>query len=243
MITITKDTTDDQFHEFIKQAVDIREKGGQLLAGGMLTEVVSITYDNCRDLICAIALGERIVCSKHLYQKTDLQIYLSQMHSDALLGQRLNLGPEDRAVFYLRLADVYSLSNQHQLAEETYQIAHQMVRKGGGEEAEYLGHYADALVKNSEPGDSKPELAIDLIHKAFGLVHALSDEELEIKHRLIIESGLHGKLAKSAIKAKKRRMAFKSLLICHRMCKDLADKYSYPMRLEQFWLTLKGRNV
>ncbi len=233
----------DDLEDRITSAVDIREKGNPLLAGGLLTEIINFCYDNCLDVICASALGERIVCSKHLFQKEDLQIYLNQMMADIKKGKTLNIPESDHAVFYLRHGDVCSSLGEHAEAECLYYQAHCLVNKGGREEAEYLGHYAEALATNPNVTEEKLEQAMDLLRKAFLILDDVPEEQLDIKHRLIILSGLHGRLAKVAVKSRCYILAFRALTECWRMSRELAHKHNYPMRLEQFWLRARGRGV
>lgn len=239
---ISKKAEDDLMAQ-ITSAVDIRERGNPLLAGGLLTEVINLCYDNCLDLICARALGERIVCSKHLFQKEGLQIYLNQMMDDIKKGKTLCVPESDHAVFYLRHGDVCASLGGHANAETLYYQAHCLVNKGGREEAEYLGHYAEALATNPNVTEEKLEQAMDLLRKAFLILDDVPDEQLDIKHRLIILSGLHGRLAKVAVKSRCYILAFKALTECWRMSRELAHKHNYPMRLEQFWLRARGRGV
>lgn len=240
---MTSTKVEDDLIAKITKAVDIREKGNPLLAGGLLTEVVNFCYDNCLDLICARALGERIVCSKHLYQKEALQIYLSQMMDDIKKGKTLCVSESDHAVFYLRHGDVCASLGEHAKAEDLYYQAHSLVRKGGAEEVEYLGHFAEALANNSASTDWNLERAMSLFRKAFLILDGIPEEHLDIKHRLIILSGLHGRLATVAFKSRRFVLGVRSLHACWRMSRDLAHKHNYPMRLEQFWLRVRGRGV
>lgn len=229
--------------KLIDIAVDIRERGNALKAGGILTEVIRDSYDNCFDITCARALGERIVCSKHLYQNEGLEIYLNQMEVDIQKGWQLNVGPEDKAVFFLRFGDVHASRGQHDEAEKQYWLAYDHVRKGGKEEAEYSGHIAEALVNDQNADDQKKDQAKGLIDRAFKIIDRVPQAEIDIKHRLIILSGLHGRMAKVALSSKNYLLAFGSLWRCWEMSRELAHKYNYPQRLKQFWLRARGKGV
>ncbi|QQS23167.1 hypothetical protein IPM19_01200 [bacterium] len=115
-------------------------------------------------------------------------------------------------------------------------MAHNCVTKGGREEAEYLGHYGEALANNGKAvqGLFQVQRALDLMR---------CDLTGTVEERLIVTSGLYGRLAKCAFKSFRLILAVRSYRTGRKQAEELAYRYGMPQRLNQYRLRLRERSV
>lgn len=222
--------------EMLEHAELIRENGDSEQAISILTEAIRLAQRMDDRVLTARALGHRIVCYKHLWQNLGLQKYLRLMQEDIDRGLALDVESKHRAAFYLRKADIHASCGESVEAEENYRQAYQLVGKGNYTEGEYLGHWAESLV---DVGRARE--AVYLLLKAILIV--TSDRKIPAWHRLIVHSGLYGRLSKAAWKARKPVTAIIALGKCWTMSRRLARDYNMPQRLKQFHLRLCGKGV
>lgn len=221
----------------IREAERICEQGHPHEAMEILNRVIENTRKNGDPEMESSALGHKIVCLKHIYQNTRDEKTLEKIHGHIKLGMMLPISEQHKAVFHLRLGDVYTARQDYQNAERSYRKAARLVRRDKIVHPEYLGHYAESKAVNG-----KPLLAIVLILIALRKVDEAKDI-LRPFHRLILVSGLYARLAKSAIKARKFPLALSALFKGYALAWWLAIKHKMPQRRKQYHLALMGKHV
>lgn len=223
-----------ELQDKIQRAETSREKGNTFNAIDLLTEVIQESKITGDSLILASALGHRIVCYKHLYQNTKDEQYLVLMEKDIRLGFKLDVPLEESAVFCLRDGDLYKLRGCHTWAIDCYELAFGLVKKGGVEECEYAGHYAEALV---DAGHWKQ--AIEIITDSLEVLANLND--VRPFHRAILVSGLYARKIKALMAGKRYFSAVSTFFHGYALAWKLKLRYKMPQRLNQYHQALFGR--
>jgi tetratricopeptide (TPR) repeat protein len=218
----------------INLAENLRERGRTVESISLLTEVIKEAETTGDNLILASALGHRIVCYKHLYQNTGDEIYLELMEEDIGTGVDLDISENGKAVFYLRYGDVNKLRGYKLLALDCYEMAFDEVKKGGVEECEFAGHYAEALV---DAGQWKH--ANELITEYMELLDSLKD--IREFHRCILISGLCARKVKALLAGKRYFSAVWAFFRGYILAWKLKLSYKMPQRLNQYHQQLFGR--
>lgn len=210
------------------------ESGNRVEALVELDEIVNTVSFEDKPQAVAAALGARIVLNKHLWQNTSETKYLSEMQKDVYQGVRLNIPDHVRAQFFLRDADVSASIGDRRAAEIKYEMAYQCVTKGGREEAEYLGHYGEALASNG-----KATQGLIQVQRALRIME--DDNTGTPEERLILSSGLYGRLAKCAFKSLRFILAIQSYRKGKKQAEALAYQYGMPQRLNQYRFRWRGK--
>lgn len=225
----------------IKQAELLREHGDTWGSIDQLMEARELIRDSGEGplslgalMVLAEALGHEIVCFKHLYQNTGKLEYLDYMAESVSEGLDLEIPDEQKAVFYLRRGDILTSLNEYEDAERSFQKALDLVELlENHTTAEYMGHLGESMTKNG-----KAEKGVEIILKA---LHLMNRQKVEEWHRLIIVSGLYGRLSKAALKSGKYQLAFSSLWATYKMARKLKKEHGMPQRLNHFYQRLLGR--
>ena len=221
----------------IREAERICEEGHPRDAMEILDRVIEFTRKNGDPETESSALGYKIVCLKHIYQNTRDEKVLQQMHGYIKLGMILPISAQSKAVFHLRLGDVYTAKQDYKSAERSYRKAAWLVRRDKVMYPEYLGHYAESKAMNG-----KSQRAIIMILIALQKVEEAKNNFRPF-HYLILVSGLYARLAKASIKARKFGLAVNALFQGYTRAWWLAIRYKMPQRRKQYHLALIGRHV
>jgi tetratricopeptide (TPR) repeat protein len=177
------------------------------------------------------ALGHKLIIYKHLFQKTRERPFLELMLKDAEaylnIANKKKLPSEIKKIPLLRIADYDFLTGAYTKAVTVYQsaLAHIPKRKVN-EIAEYQSHYALALIKAN-----RPELGLDLLRDSLSKIEKAKG--MRPSHRLVVKSGIFGRIALASIWMKDgitARQAFEKAMIDALI---LEKKYKRPMRLRQ----------
>lgn len=227
----------------IKQAELIRERGNNWAAIDLLLEAEVLIFEPVNSgsglssgasLVLAEVFGQEIVCFKHLYQNTRREEYLESMEEKIQQGLNLNIPDENKAVFHLRRGDTLTTKGDYEGAERSYQKALDLVELlENHATAEYMGHLGESMSNNG-----KANYAVELISRALNL---MTRQKIVEWHKLIIVSGLYGRLAKAAFKNGEYRLAVRSLWVSYRMARKLKKEHGMPQRLNQFYQRLLGK--
>ncbi len=214
-----------------------REHGKIGLARNMFSQAIDLANEIDDEGLVAQALGQRIICAKHRWQNEGDESFLDEMAADIRGGLGLaNVPPECRAVFWLRAGDIYTAKGLYDDAEFHYAKAYDLVRSGGHEEVEYLGHLAEAMLNVG-----KAEEAVEMLQDALVRTSVLSD--VPGWHMLIISSGLYGRLSRAAYHNWQFLLAAQSFWRGYMQARYLAKRHHMPQRLNQFHLGLRGKKV
>ncbi len=217
----------------ILEAEILRERGETYSAAQLLTEIIRDPKSSAHEI--ATALGHRIVCFKHLYEAGRHNIsLLHEMIKDAERGINLDIPESAKAVFYLRLGDANKLRGEYRQAQSNLDKAYQLVEKGGREDAEYLGHLADAVRLNGDP-----QSAVQLFDMALALMNLRKVREQmrgRAFHRHIIIAGLLLLKSKALVACKPPREseAKRAYWQGYLRALWLELRYHMPQRMNQF---------
>ena len=231
--------------QLIRKAEKVREEGDPWGSLNLLSEVDSEIFrlrgyvdDSKLNILCIEMLGQEIVNYKHLYQNEGKDFYLDRMDTAISQGLKFNVPEKYKAVFHLRKGDTLTSRGYTDLAELQYQKACDLVKDDNNHTtAEYYGHFGEAKTQVGQPdvGVALTKLGLQIITRLKG--------SIEDWRWLIIASGLHGRLAKSAWKNRNRTLAVTSGVQMFWMSVVLAIRHKKPQRLKQFFLRLRGRGI
>lgn len=231
--------------QLIRKAEKVREEGDpwgsqDLLnkADGEIFKLRGYVHDEKLNILCTEMLGQEIVNYKHLYQNEAKDIYLGDMERLIKHGLNLNVPDEYKAVFHLRTGDVLTSRGDLVNAEKSYQKACELVKDQNNHiTAEYLGHLSEAKSDIGQVG-----IAVQLGTLGLQIMDRLKGS-IEDWRWLVIASGLHGRLAKSAWKNRNLTLAFTSGVQSFWMSVVLAIRHKKPQRLKQYFLRLRRRGI
>lgn len=226
--------TGKEIREAIAKAVETRESGDYQKGLDQLRlwqdKVKQVGNLHLEDII-----AEVIVCLKHKYEYTRHPMALNEIKSEINAGLSLLIPQPCKAVFHLRLGDFYTYQGDKVSALNSYQKAYDLVIVINAElhtTGEYLGHLAESLSVN---GHNKK--ALSNFYQAINLVE--QDAKIEEWYRLIILSGIRGRMIIPAIKSLKIHVALWSFFVSYRMALKLKKFYNKPVRLDQYHRRIK----
>ncbi len=222
-----------EWQDKIDLAETQREKGEIEEALSLLTQVIDEARECSNYSVLASALSHRVLCYKHLYQNTRKDKYLDLLEEDVDEGTQLDIPEQKMAVFYLRSGDITKLRGYSFLALDFYEMAYECVKKGGVEECEYAGHYAEALADSGEWQEAN-NIIIDALH----LLYSLTD--VRPFHRLILLSGLFARQVKALRVGKKYFRAVIIFFLGYLLAWKLKLVYKMPQRLNQYHQAIKN---
>lgn len=213
----------------INEAVIVREKGDYATSITLLADLKK-QVKQIGDLGLNEIIAQNIVSLKHKYEHTKDLNALKEIKSEIDAGLNLLIPQSSKAVFHLRLGDYYTYQGENPSALISYQKAYDLIVTANAEFhtiGEYLGHLAEAQSIN---GFGKKALVN--FYQALKCVK--QDTKIEDWYRLVILSGIRGRMIIPAIKVLKIHVAIWSFFVSYRMALKLKRVYNIPIRLDQY---------
>jgi hypothetical protein len=214
----------------ITAAVEKREQGN---AGEAARELENIF---CRGLnitayeLAANALGECIVCWKHLYERNHSDSCLDEMDRQITFGLAMKIPDRAKAPFHLRKGDLLTYRHRLREAEHEYRRACELLAGTDVSLPEYKGHWAKALSDLGYGGR-----ALKVLHLA---LQRMDEEDVKkhfpLKHWRVLKSGLLVKQAEAALRCGHWIVAASALVRGYKIARTLANEDHWPVRLEQY---------
>jgi tetratricopeptide (TPR) repeat protein len=224
----------DEFEHLREQGEIASEQGDQ--------EQALICFD--RALIMAVQqkqygravniLGHHLHVFKVFYQETSDPSFMELFYSDVLTGLRLcqfhDIQGQPKSVMLLRSGDYFLFKQDFAQAAEQYRLAMEELDKPERQpeeiRAEYMGHYAIALVKSGDnTGFAKFEEALKILGSHTGL---------RPFHQIIVESGVWLRQADAYAFAGQQDKAREALSQAKPMVEKLAAEHNMGMRKKQW---------
>jgi tetratricopeptide (TPR) repeat protein len=224
----------EDFEKRIEEAEQIREKGRTEEAYALFKEILFDAFACGEHALAASACAHRLICYKHWYQNTGNDGYLAVMQKEIAIALDYFQIPEsEKAVFHLRLGDVYFLRGKFQDAYDKYLTAYRLIPKTDSRQHEYAGHVAESLTQLG-----RVEIAISILLTAIEEINDSSD--LRAFHRKVILSGLYARLFRAALKSRRLLLAASSFAHGYELAWELALNDRYPQRRNQYNQAIKA---
>jgi len=174
----------------MEQGEVAREKGDQAQALTSLDQALLLAVQEKEYSTAVNILGQHLLVFKVRYEQTGDDTFMELLYADVLAGLRLcdhnHIAGQPKSVMLLRGGDYFLHKRDYATAAEQYGMAVAELNKTSREPeetlAEYIGYWANALVKNGD-------------HTAFAkfdeALHILEEHHgLRPFHQLIVESGI-----------------------------------------------------
>lgn len=223
--------------DLIDQGELLREKGKIISAQISFEIAIERAEDHGLMLLNAEAIQQLVICYKHRWQNSGTDRYLDWMMQTIEKGFALKVPDTSKAGFYLRRADVRAAREQLGEAFGDYQLAYDLVEKGGHSQAEFLGHLAEYQAKLGAP---KP--AFRNIAEAISMMWKIKTPNKPWR-KWVILSGMYGRKAVVQKIFSWRLRAKVSEGIGYLMAWWLLLRYGMGQRLKQAHLMCLEKNV
>ncbi len=222
-------------HESEKKIRKLFEQFENFSEQGQTSEAVRVIGKACleaastgRPDLVVETFNHKLHIFKHLFQRTGQEIYLSLMRSEALsavnLAKKYRVQGSPRAAALLRYADTFYLEDDYKKSTPIYlQALEALPKAASGEYAEFLSHWAISAIKLR-----KEKKNLEQLKQALSM--AESDIALRPFHKLIVVSGIQGRLAEACGVLNDREQAENYLLAAEGNAKILEKEYHMPMR-------------
>lgn len=225
-------------HESEKKIRKLFEQFENFSEQGQTSEAVRVIGKACLEAASAgrpdlvvETFNHKLHIFKHLFQKTGQEIYLSLMRSEALsavnLAKKYRVQGLPKAAALLRYADTFYLEDDYKKSTSIYSRALEVLPKTvSGEYAEFLSHWAISAIKLR-----KDKKSLEQLKEALSM--AESDVTLRPFHKLIVVSGIQGRLAEACSILNDRKQAEHYLSAAEGNAKILEKEHHMPMRQVQ----------
>lgn len=220
----------DALFERVEEA---RETGKYAEALSFAEQAVVAAVDQELPSKCVNALGHKLIIYKHLFQKSENQLYNELMYGDIQTGlaicKQYTLTGQPLAVMLTRQGDYFVHKEQYAESVPHYEAAYEQiaeVSKGKfGELAEYLSHLG---IARALAGDDR---GLQDVEQAFAWIK--QDTELRPFHKLTIVSGILFRLAALYGKRGDTLRFNEYFNQAMERARELKDVYNMPMRTVQ----------
>jgi hypothetical protein len=209
------------------------EQGSQIQALTYWNEAFLLALTN-KDYGEAInTLGHHLHIYKVYFQQTKDPTFMELLYSDVITGLRIaecnNVTGQPKSVMHLRGGTYWMYKEDFTQALEQFALALEELSKSNPKpsiQAEYLGHYGQALAKSGHTeGFAKLKEALQIIR---------THRDLRPFHQLIVESGILLRLADAYISRHDLDNARSYLKEAKPLVDELAQEHGMEMRQNQF---------